>query len=150
MQGMPQSMAAPSGWQAASLATGLLLGVGVALYQLTSLVLGPASSQQISLSLRTVGHEPALLLPPGPGPSLNGVLTVSYLRATVEPATDRLPHPRPSSGSGSSSGRRPALPAPLSVPTVTPVEPAIMPRVDSEKHGHPGGDGDGGGLREHD
>lgn len=144
---MPQSIVAPSDRQATSLATGVLLGVGVALYQLTSLTLAPASNQQISLSLRTVRHEPAPSMPPGRGPSLEGALAVSYLDSTVESA----PHPpqqtRPSSGIGSSSARRPVPP---SIPVVTPVDPPVVPQVDSEKRNHHRSDGDGGGRRERD
>ena len=147
---MPQSMAAPSGRRAASLTTGVLLGVGVALYQLTSLVLAPASNQQISLSLRTVGHEPAAPMPPGSGPTLDGVLAVSYLRATVEPVAGQLPHPRPSSGIAWSSARRPPRPAPQIVPAVSPVAPPVLPRVDAEKHNHQGGAGETGGRRKRD
>ncbi len=138
---MPQSIAAPSGRQAASLVTGALLGAGVALYQITSLVLAPASDQRISLSLRTGGQEPAILIPPGRGPSLDRVLAVSSRSAAVEPDAGQRSHLRPSSSIGSSPARRPAPPASPSLSALTPVDPPVAARVDSEKHNRHGGDG---------
>jgi hypothetical protein len=147
---MPQSVVAPSGRQAAWLGTGLLIAVGVVLYQMTSLVLAPGSSRQISLSLRTAGHEPAFPTQAEHGPALDGVLAVSY-RAAAKPAANQLRHAPRSSGIRSSSARRPVLPpAPLSVPTVTPAETPVVPRVDPKQDTHDGDEGNGGRRGEHD
>ena len=155
---MPQSVAAPSGRQTAWLGTGLLIVVGVVLYQMTSLVLAPASNRQISLSLHAAGHAPTLLLSAASGPSLDGVLAVLYLREAPEPAANQPRHPRRTSGVRSSSATRPAPPAPVSVPTVTPVsvptvtpvETPKVPRVDPKQDTHDGGDGNAGHRRERD
>lgn len=155
---MPHSVAAPSGRQTAWLGTGLLIGVGVVLYQMTSLVLAPGSSRQISLSLHAAGHPPTLLLSAASGPSLDGVLAVLYLREAPEPAANQPGHPRRTSGVRWSSARRPATLGPLSVPTVTPVsvptitpvETPIVPRLDPKQDTHDGGDGNPGHRRERD
>lgn len=155
---MPQSVAAPSGRQTAWLGTGLLIGVGVVLYQMTSLVLAPGSSRQISLSLHAAGNAPNLLLSAASGPSLDGVLAVLYLREAPEPAANQPRHPRRTYGIRSSSARRPAPPAPLniptvtpvSVPTITPVETPIVPRLDPKQDTRDGGDGNAGLRRERD
>src|SRR5437879_11665621 len=72
--------------QAATLTTGVLIGAGIVLYQMTSLVLAPASNQQIPLSLRTGDHQAALAAGSAAGLIHDVGDPLSYLRATAGPA----------------------------------------------------------------
>ncbi len=149
---MLYSTAALSARQTVSLGTGVLLGLGVALYQMTSLVVAPASNQQISMSLRTRGAEPDAVMAgaAGGGRSSDGAIPVAYRRAIVEPA----PSPRPIGGPAPSnrpgqSGRS-APPAPVAGLVLTLVQPTttVVPEDEPARGKHT--DGDGSGRRERD
>src|SRR5207302_1321450 len=78
--------------QAAALTTGVLIGAGIVLYQMTSLVLAPASNHQIPLSLRTGGHQAALAAGSSAGLTHDVGYPLSYLRATAGPAERPVAH----------------------------------------------------------
>lgn len=136
MRGMAK-MVAPSGRQAAGLTTGVLLGAAIVLYQMTSLVLAPASNHQIPLSLRTGGHGQALVAATSTELAHPAELPVSYLRENVVTAA----RPTASSRRGSADAIRYAM---LDAPVVTPVESPIALPTDAEKRSHHRGGGTSG------
>jgi hypothetical protein len=127
MQAMPAITAAATG---RGLSAGALLafGGGLALYQLTSLVLGPAGTRELQLSLNIPAAEVAEpYLPPASGAALIlGTLArptpapTPTHRASAQPAAPRLAAPTPS----------PAISA--EAPGVTP--PATHPSGKPKPH----------------
>lgn len=85
----------------------LLVGVAVALLQLTSLMLGPASSRQFNLSLAVPAVEPDDIsgLVVSQADSVLGAITRPAPSSSVQPASTSTPPASPASAS-----------APLSVP----------------------------------
>src|SRR5207245_10233748 len=106
--------------QAAALTTGVLIGAGIVLYQMTSLVLAPASNHQIPLSLRTGGHQAALAAGSSAGLTHDVGYPLSYLRATAGPAERPV-----------AQARRGLEPKP--VPLVQPIDPPTTLPSDDEK-----------------
>ncbi len=110
MQAM-QAFTAVASRRALSAGTLLVFGGGLALYQMTSLVLGPAGSRELHLSLTIPAVEEELFEPTtssvnlvlgtlvGPGPAVS----VSLRYTARDPA------------SGAPAARRPAPPAPVAV-----------------------------------
>src|SRR2546423_9203671 len=102
MQAMPAITAAATG-RGLSAGALLALGGGLALYQLTSLVLGPAGSRQLQLSLTIPAAELAEpSLPPASGATmiLGSLATPTPApaphRASARPAAARGAMPTPS------------------------------------------------------
>jgi hypothetical protein len=120
MQAMPGIRGVASGRIVSAGAT-LVFGAGLALYQLTSLVLGPVSSRQLDLSLTI----PAVELQDLTEPSASTVKLVVGTRAT--PAAP-----------GSRPTRVVALPRAASAPTPKPSSrplPTVAPSPPSHRDG---------------
>jgi len=126
MQGMPGVQGVTSG-RIVSLGALLVCGAGVALYQLTSLVLGPAGSRQLDLSLTIPAVEVQDLSEPMAS-NLNVVVgTRATPAAPAVRATRVASSPRGASATPPKASGHPALtvvPSPPSHPAGTklPVE----------------------------
>jgi hypothetical protein len=112
MQAMPRVRGVANGRIVSAGAT-LVFGAGLALYQLTSLVLGPASSRQIDLSLSIPGIELQDL-------SDSNASTIKFVIGTR--ATPFAPVSRTTRAAASARAASEATPTPSSrpLPTVAP------------------------------
>ena len=122
-----------AGRRALSAGTLLVFGGGLALYQMTSLVLGPAGSREFHLSLATPAVEDELSEPKASDLNLAlGTLVAPSLPASVSV--------RSTGPSGAAGAHRQAAPAPVPIgaqapPThasALPRPPATGPKGDEE------------------
>src|ERR1700681_4121475 len=110
--------------RALSTGTLLIVGGGLALYQMTSLVLGPAGSRQLHLSLSLPAVEPderSESWSAGTNLSL-GTLAPLAPRVSAQASSSLAQH-----ASTTTAGHKPAAPAPSVA--VTPQGPATQPAV---------------------
>jgi hypothetical protein len=127
MQAMPRTTAAV-GQRALSAAAALVFGGGFALYQMTSLVLGPPTTRQLHLSLTipTTDREDR----PEPTAS-NDAIVLGFLSPPVGASTATVGITAPASRKPTTSG---AAPTPVPTAKVAPV-PTPAPRPSD--HGRP-------------
>ena len=119
-----------------SAGTLLVFGGGLAMYQMTSLVFGPAASRDFHLSLSIPAVEDELSEPNSGDFNLELGTLVAWGRA----ASGAAHSARPDRSSSGSSALRPAAPAPIPVasqspaahPSAHPVPPTTVPRGDEE------------------
>lgn len=117
--------------RALSAGTVLVFGGGLALYQMTSLLLGPAGSRDFHLSLSIPAVEDELS-------ELNSGhfnLALGTLVAPGPAASGAAQLARPDRASSVAGAHRPAAPAAVSAaahPSAHPVPPATVPRGDEE------------------
>jgi hypothetical protein len=129
MQAM-SAIPAAAAHRALSAGAVLAFGGGLALYQLTSLVLGPAASRELHLSLTIPAAdvtEPTLVPAVGARPVL-GTLTASTW----------APPAAPYRASGRPSARQTAAPEPTPLPTLAPAVP-VTPIDSKPPTTHPSG-----------
>jgi hypothetical protein len=124
MRFMQRSMAI--GHRAVSAATALAFGGGLALYQMTSLVLGPSGPRQLHLSLSVPSPD---RIDRGDPAASNTILVLGSLSPAVKPAAIRRPAAR--------MHRIAARPAPVPAPRPSdrprpPVAPTPEPPRDGE------------------
>jgi hypothetical protein len=112
MQAMPSVRGVASGRVMSAGAT-LVFGAGLALYQLTSLVLGPASSRQLDLSLSI----PAIELQDLSDPNASPVKLVVGTRATPAASAQRATRVAASSRAASAPTPKPSSPLPTVAPS---------------------------------
>ena len=124
MQTMPADIGLDRG-QAFSVATVLVLGAGLALYQLTSLVLGPAGSRQLQLSLSIPAVETHDLSDP-PAASSGVIGSLVRLVSVTSRPTVAAGHPSIGRPAGQ-QGTAPVTPTPVVAPPVVPTLPPIAP-----------------------
>jgi len=131
MQAMPRAAAAV-GPRALSAATALVFGGGLALYQMTSLALGPPAGRQLHLSLSLPALEGNDRVEPAAS-STTVVLGVLASAVRVGSTDGRTANPGARNAAHAAAAPMPAAVATASV-TVVPV-PAPAPR--RSDHGHP-------------
>jgi hypothetical protein len=127
MQVMPAITAAAT-HRALSAGALLAVGGGLALYQLTSLVLGPVGSRELHLSLTIPAanvDEPSL------GPTVRARLVLGKLTAPTG-APPAAPHP----ASGRLAARPRAAPRPTPAPAIAPAVP-LAPVESASPTTHP-------------
>src|SRR2546428_9472327 len=123
MQAMPTDIGLAR-HQAFSAATLLILGSGLALYQMTSLMLGPAGSRQLDLSLSIPTVETHDLAPAATG----GVIGSRIIPLSLAPPSTSAPTYRTSSRSVASPQPTWAAPTPpVAPPAAVTVPPGAPP-----------------------
>jgi hypothetical protein len=120
MQVMPGITAVAGRWTL-SAGTVLAVGGGLALYQMTSLVLGPAGSRELHVSLII----PAVDVKEPAAPLTTATLLLGTLAVTSTPSVSARPTVRHrAAGAPASSHRAAPLPTPgAKIPAVVPVTP---------------------------
>jgi hypothetical protein len=98
----------------------LALGGGLALYQMTSLMLGPGASRQLSISLNIPAVDVEDLSPPVA--SVNLVLGM-----LASPSAPAVASQTSSRTAGTRRGAGPAHPAAATLPASTPIPPIAVP-----------------------
>jgi len=130
MQTMPTDigLARPQAFSAVTL---LILASGLALYQLTSLMLGPAGSRQLELSLSIPTVETHDLAPAATG----GVIGSRIIPLSLAPHSTSVPTYRTSSRSVASPKPTWVAPTPpVAPPAAVTVPPGAPPTAHPEQH----------------
>jgi len=111
--------------QAFSVVTLLILGSGLALYQMTSLVLGPAGSRQLDLSLSIPTVETHDLAPAASASVVGNLVIPQVLASGSTAASSR----HASGGSAAPNKTTLVAPAPVVAPPITHPEQRPLPVV---------------------
>jgi hypothetical protein len=140
MQAMPGTSGVAARGRALSAGTMLVLAGGLALYQMTSLVLGPAGSRQLHLSLTI----PAVQVQDLSEPLTSSIKVVLGTRAVPPPAVSGLTrvsasHRAPSHSAASRPTVAPALQLPVApvVPPITQPSSHPLPPVVTDADSQP-------------
>jgi len=130
MQAMPTDISLAR-HQAFSVVTLLILGSGLALYQMTSLVLGPAGSRQLDLSLSIPTVETHDLAPAASAGVIGNLVIPQVLASGSTAASSR----HASGGSAAPRKTTSVPPAPvIAPPSVVAVPPVAPPIANPEQH----------------
>jgi len=130
LQAMPTDIS-PARHQAFSVVTLLILGSGLALYQMTSLVLGPAGSRQLDLSLSIPTVETHDLAPAASAGVIGNLVIPQVLASGSTAASSR----HASGGSAAPRKTTSVPPAPVvAPPPVVAVPPVAPPIANPEQH----------------
>jgi len=126
---LPMPRTAAVGHRTVSVATALVVGGGLALYQMTSLVLGPVGTRQLQVSL----DIPALDRNDGPDPAAGSSVVLGSLAPATRPAPALARHATPvhriALHPASVPAAQVATPAPTLAPVPTPApRPSVQPR----------------------
>ena len=132
MQAMPTDigMAKPQAFSAATL---LILGSGLALYQMTSLMLGPAGSRQLDLSLSLPTLETHEL---GESPASGAVIGNLVIPVPLASSSTTVPAHRATSRTAAPPKTTSVAPVPVVPPPSVVTVPPVAPQ-DAHPERHP-------------
>ena len=141
-----QGLSAVAGHRALSMGTLLIAAGGLALYQMTSLVLGPAGSRQLHLSLSVPAADPEER---GDSWASGSSLTLGTLAPPSPAASARAASTHAHRVSATPAGQPAAAPLPP-VAQSSPPLPSLVPVLDPKPGAHKDGDTKPGAHKDDD